>query len=245
MKNSKLLSELVKIDGAITPAAIGGAGAVTSPYFDLIKWGKGLFIVGVAAMTNAATATFQVMQARNAAGVGAKVIANNVAIITSPVGVISATLVVDTVVPTNVVTINGLVFTAAAAADLPNRVFDQSAGDNATAASLAAAINHATAGVPGVTATANAATVTLVVDTPGEDTITIEDASATITPATLAAIAYVECDSSFLDDVGGFTHIALRVTNSAAIITGAVLLRGQGRFNPRQEVAAFKVNTAV
>ena len=43
------------------------------------------------------------------------------------------------------VTIAGVLFTAAAAADLPNQVFDQSAGDNATATSLAAAINHANA----------------------------------------------------------------------------------------------------
>lgn len=56
---------------------------------------------------------------------------------------------------------------------------------------------------------------------------------------------YVECDASFLDLVNGFDHIVLRVTNSAAVQTGAVLLRGEARFNPVQKVAAAKTNVAV
>ena len=63
--------------------------------------------------------------------------------------------VADTVV------ISGLTFTAAAAADLPNRKWAQAGSDTANAISLAAAINHASAGVPGVLATPAAAVVTL------------------------------------------------------------------------------------
>lgn len=244
MKNSKLLSEAVKIDIALTSASLNGAG--TGAYYKLDKYGKALFLWEVGAMAAAATSIGQVMQAKDAAGTDAKVITNNAAAITANVHVAAATLTVAAVQVGDQVTINGLTFTGAAAADLPNRVFlADGADNNATAASLAQAINHAAAGVPGVTAAAALAVVTLTGTEPGEADITIADAAATITPATLRAIGYVECDASFLDNVNGFTHVALRVTNSAATQTGAVLLRGQGRFSPVQKVAAAKTNISV
>lgn len=242
MKNSKLLSEAIKIDIALTSASLNGAG--TGAYYKMDKYGKALFVWEVGAMAAAVTSVGQVMQAKDAAGTDAKVITNNAATITANTGVAAATLTLATVLAGDTVTINGLTFTAAAAADLPNRIFSQAGDDTADAASLAAAINHATAGVPGITAASNLGVVTLTVDEPGETTITITDAAATITPATLRAIGYVECDASFLDDVNGFTHVALRVTNSAATQTGAILLRGQGRFSPVQKVAAAKTNVS-
>ncbi|NSW92313.1 MAG: hypothetical protein HPY74_16875 [Firmicutes bacterium] len=237
----KLMSETQKIDIALTSQNLNGAG--TGPYYKMDKYGKALFIAEVGAMAAGATSAMQVMQAQDAAGTGAKIITNNAATITANAHVAEATLTVAAVQVGDQVTINGLTFTGAAAADLLNRVFLADGVDNnATAASLAEAINHATAGVPGITASANAAVVTLTVTEPGETDITITDAAATITPATLRAIGYVECDASFLDIINGYTHVAFRVTNSAAIQTGAILLRGQSRFNPVQKVAAAKTN---
>jgi len=242
LKNSKLLSEAIKIDIALTSASLNGAG--TGAYYKMDKYGKALFLWEVGAMAAGVTSVGQFMQAKDAAGTDAKVITNNAATITANVHVAAATLTVAAVQAGDQVTINGLTFTGAAAADLPNRVFlADGADNNATAASLAQAINHA-AGVPGVTAAAALAVVTLTGTEPGEVDITIGDAAATITPATLRAIGYVECDASFLDDVNGFTHVALRVTNSAAAQTGAVLLRGQGRFSPVQKVAAAKADVS-
>lgn len=244
MKNNKLLSEAQKIDIALTSASLNGAG--TGAYYKLDKYGKALFIAEIGAMAAGATSALQVMQAQDAAGTGAKVVTNNTATITSNTNVAAATLTAAAVQVGDAVTVNGLTFTGAAAADLANRVFlADGANNNATAASLADAINHATVGVPGITAAANAAVVTLTSTETGEYSITIEDAAATITPATLRAVGYVECDASFLDDVNGFTHVALRVTNSAAMQTGAVLLRGQGRFSPVQKVAAAKTDLSV
>ena len=98
--------------------------------------------------------------------------------------------------------------------------------------------------MPGVTASAEQAVVTLTVDEPGEMTITITDATAVrIVPATLRAIGYVECDTAFLDE--GFNYVALRVTNSAAALTGAILVRGENRYSPlTNQVAAAKVDVA-
>lgn len=237
---AKLLSEINKVDIAIVPASINGAS--TGAYYNLGLRNKALFVWETGAMAAGVTSVGQVMQAQDAAGTGAKVVTNNAATITANTKVAAATLTVDTVVATNKVTVNGLTFEAAAAADLANRKFAVGADDAGCAASLAAAINHATAGVPGVTASAAQAVVTLTSTEPGEVTITITDATAVrIVPATVRAIGYVECDTAFLDE--GFTHLALRVTNSAATLTGAILVRGENRYSPlTNQVAAAKVD---
>ena len=240
---AKLLSEINKVDIAIVPASFNNAS--TGPYYNLGLRNKALFVWEVGAMAAAVTSIAQVMQAQDAAGTGAKPVTNNAATITANTKVAAATLTVDKVVATNKVTVNGLVFEAAANADLAKRKFEVGAADADCATSLAAAINHATAGVPGVTASANAAVVTLTVDEPGEMTITITDATAVrIVPATVRAIGYVECDTAFLDE--GFNYVALRVTNSAAALTGAVLVRGENRYSPlTNQVAAAKVDVSV
>lgn len=240
MKNNKLLSEAIKLDLALTPASLNGAG--TGDYYRMDQYGKALFLWETGAMAAAATSIGQVMQAQDAAGTGAKVITNNAATITANTKVAALTITCATVIATDEVTVNGLTFVAAAAEDLPNRKFAVGANDTACAASLVKAINHASAGVPGITATSALGVVTLNVNDPGEVVITASSPDATITVATLRAIGYVECDALFLDD--GFTHVALRVTNSAATQTGAVLLRGQGRFSPVQKAAAAKTNVS-
>ena len=237
---AKLLSEINKVDIAIVPASINGAS--TGTYYNMGLRNKALFVWEVGAMAAAVTSTGQVMQAKDAAGTDAEVVTNNAATITANTKVAAATLTVDTVVATNKVTVNGLTFEAAAVADLANRKFAVGADDAGSATSLAAAINHATAGVPGVTASADQAVVTLTSTEPGEVTITITDATAArIVPATVRAIGYIECDTAYLKD--GFNYVALRVTNSAAAQSGAILVRGENRYSPlTNQVAAAKVD---
>jgi len=118
MKNMKLLSEAQKIDIALTAASLNGAG--TGPYYKLDKYGKALFVAELGAMAAATTSVLQVMQATNAAAGGAKVITNNAAAITANINVASVALTIVSAVggvhvAGDTVTINGLVFTAAAA----------------------------------------------------------------------------------------------------------------------------------
>lgn len=235
---NKLVSEQAKVDIALTSAALNGAG--TGAYYNMSNYRKALFAVEIGAMSAASTSIMQVMQAQDAAATGAKVVTNNAATITANTGVAAATLTVADVQVGDEVTINGTVFTGAAAAVPANQVYlADDTDNNATAASLAAVINAAGLGI---TATSAAAVVTLVSSEPGEVAITITDDAGTITPATLRAIGYVECDASFIDLENGFTHLALRVTNSAAMQTGAVLIRGNGRYSPVQAVAAAKTD---
>lgn len=239
----KLLSEDIKVDIALTAQSLDGAG--TGPYYRMDRHRKALFVAEIGAMAAAATSALQIMQAQDAAAGGAKVVTNNTATITANVKVASATLTLATVLAGDKVTINGLIFTAHTDTTTPaNREFSISGTDDEAAAELATCINDPTYGVPGVTATPAAAVVTLDASEPGDVTITITDPAATITPATVRAIGYVECDASFLDIANGYDHLALRITNSAAMLTGAVLVRGNSRYSPEQQVAAAKADVA-
>lgn len=240
---AKLLSEINKVDIAIVPASINGAS--TGTYYNMGLRNKALFVWETGAMAAGVTSVAQVMQAQDAAGTGAKAITNNAATITANTKAAALTITCATVVATDEVTVNGLTFTAAAAEDLPNRVFTVGANDTACAASLVKAINHATAGVPGVTATSALGVVTVTASDPGEVTVTAASPDATITVATLRAIGYVECDTAFLDHDAGFNYVALRITNSAAAQTGAILVRGENRYSPlTNQVAAAKADVA-
>lgn len=222
----KLISEAVKADIALTSANLNGAG--TGSYYNMSKYRRALFVVETGAMAAAVTSALQVMQAQDAAGTGAKVVTNNAATITANTGVAAALLTSAVVhVAGDVYAINGLDFTAAAA-DVPGtRTYAIGADATASTANLAAKINAAATGVPGVTASAAVGVLTLTVTEPGETTITLAaSAGAVGVPSTARAIGYVECDASFLDSANGFDHVAIRVTNSAATLTGAILLRG-------------------
>jgi hypothetical protein len=239
----KLLSESQKIDIALTSQSLNGAG--TGTYYKMDKYGKALFVAEVGAMAAGVTSALQVMQAQDSAGTGAKVITNNAATITANTKATVALLTSAAVhVAAEVYTINGLEFTAAAADVAKTRTYAIGANATESTANLAAKINSAITGVPGVTATAANGVLTLTSDEPGEITITLTASALAVgVPSTGKAIGYVECDASYLDIVNGFKYVALRVTNSAATLTGAVLLRGEGRFNPEQQVAAAKTDT--
>jgi len=232
------LRDVIKIDTALTPESLNGAG--TGQYFRLDTHRKALFCVNVGTMAAAVTSAIQVMQARDAAGTEAKVVTPATATITANTRVQSALLTSAKVhVAGDAITINGLVFTAAAD-DVPNtRTYAVGADATASTANLAAKINSSVTGVPGVLASANAGVLTLTSREPGDTAITISaSAGAVGVPSTSRAVAYVEVDATALDVNNGFTHVAVRVTNSAAALTGAILLRGGSRYKPEQVVAA-------
>jgi hypothetical protein len=237
----KRLSKWVKFDVGLTPQSLNGNA--TGRYYSMSLFRSLLVVLNAAAIAATKSAKVELLQATDSAGTGAKGIPSTAgqlatASIAANTKVTAATLTCAAVQVGDKVTVNGVVFTGAAAADLPNNVYLSNPADNtATAASLAAAINHA-AGVPGVTATPAVAVVTLTATAAGDNTITIADAAATITPATTQAQAFVELDVSQLDLANGFEYVAAKVTTDAAIVVGTVMIRGDGRFEPDQYVAA-------
>lgn len=236
------LSEAVKIDNALTPASLNSAG--TGSYFPMGEYRKALFAVVIGAMAAGVTSVLQVMQATNAAAGSAKVVTNNAATITANTNVASAIFTAASTAAADTCVVNGITFTAIANGATPSgnqfAVGTGGTADADTATALAAAINAA--GISGITASAASAVVTIVASEPGEASVSVTGTAVRLVAATVRAVAYVECDAAFLDNANGFNHVALRVTNSAAALTGAVLIRGNSRYTPVQYVAASKVD---
>lgn len=238
---SKGIAGTIKPVNALYAAALNGA-STTHKFFPVNPYHKVLFhVLGTAAsIANAVTMTCQTMQATSAAGGGAKVVTNNVAVATVPAGVVAANITLLNAAATNAITINGLTFTGAAATTLSKREFIASGNDAADCTALISCINDATYGVPGVTAAEGAAdSIDLTVSEPGEATITITDANGVFTTIATAMEALVEVDLGALDIAGGFDHVGLRVTNSAAITT-CVTAIFDARYAPLHNVAAEK-----
>lgn len=238
----KLVSEDIKLDVAIAPQSI--VGDSTTAFFDMSHYGRALFVVQLGAMADAVTCVMQARQDVSAAGTTAQDIEHATVKATSCTKVTSATLTAAACDVGDTCVINGLTFTGAAAAKHSERKFAADATkDKETGVALAAAINDAIYGVPGVTAAADAnGVVTLTATLPGETDITVTGTAVTLVPATLSALAYVEVDSAHLDHASGCDHVALKITNSVATITSVLLLRGAGRYTPDQHVAAAKVD---
>jgi hypothetical protein len=238
------ISKRHKLDVGLAPQALNNTAA-TGRYYHMAHWRRVLAVLTGGAMAAGKTTKIELVQAKDVAGTGSKGVPTDagqtaIATVTANTKVTAATLTCATVLATEAVTINGLKFVAAAQADLPNRVFTVGVDDTTCAASLVLAINHATAGVPGLKATSALGVVTLIATDPGETTITITDPAAnTITPATTQAIAYVELDVAQLDK--GFDFVAAKVTTSANSVVGVTLVRGEGRFSPVQQVGASAV----
>jgi len=241
----RLLSEGLKLDAAIEYQALATpAPGIISRYFKLDRWSKALFVFVVDTMALAETVVAHVMEATSNAGAAAAAIAGATCTITANTNVTVATIVCTTVLVGDDVVINGVTFTAAAAADLPNQVFDQSGDDAADAASLAAAINHASAqalflaaGGHVTAAVLAGSTVTLTMTEPGQGSLTVVSGAGTMVVATVQAIGYIEVEDSALQ--AGFTHVALRLVGAATINGSVALVRGGSRYGAAdQSVAA-------
>jgi len=108
------------------------------------------------------------------------------------VHVTAQTLTLSSVQAADAVTINGLTFTAhATVTTAANREFSISGDDAADAAELESVINDGTYGVPGVTASADGAVVTLTADDGVHTAVAVTDAAGTITAAVTAGYVWV------------------------------------------------------
>lgn len=240
---SKKLIDRNKIDIGLVGQSLASTNA-TGKYYDMQNYRRILATLIGGALAAGGSAKIELLQATDAAGTGAKGIPTTAdqtsATAAANTLVTKATLVLATVLNGDIVKINGLTFTAHTDTTTKSaRQFSISGNDAADATALASCINDATYGVPGVTASVNSATITLVATNPGEKLITIADAAATITAATTEYLAYVEADVSQLDIANDFRYVAVKVTTTSATSICAVLMeRGEGRFAPDQQVAA-------
>ena len=230
--------EKMKVDCGLPPTSLVSTNA-TGMYYSLAEFRKAIAILNVAAMAATKTAKLEVYQAKNAAAGSAKLLTGATATITANVNVAALTMALATVLNTHTIIINGLTFTAHTdTTTVANREFAIDGGtDTLDGDELCICLNDPTYGVPGVTAVNDAGTITLTSTDPGAVAITAaQGVGATITVATLRAVAYVELDALTLED--DFTHVATKVTTTDTIIAGAVLLRGGNRQAITQAVGA-------
>jgi hypothetical protein len=224
---SKRIYEETKIDVALQPQAVNGQSGIT--YFPAAKYCKLLFMIVIGAMAAGATAILRLKEAKDDSGTSTQYLSNVKATITANSNVSSAQIIVGSPSNGDTVVINGITYTKAASTTVASKEFADAAG-------LVLCVNNATYGVPGVKASNNSGTITLVSTDPGEYTITITKTGSALTCSTLSAVAYLEKEMDDLSD--DYTHLGAIVTTSASMNVGIVLLRAGARYLPDQKVAA-------
>ncbi|AQU06102.1 hypothetical protein [Dehalococcoides mccartyi] len=231
------LTDKTKIDIGLVPQALNNTNA-TGAYYKLSGYGLVLVLLVVGAMAATKTAIVELLQAKSATGTDAKGIPTTAgqlakATITANTEVVAGTIDLASVANTDVITINGVSFTKAAATDTTKQEFADAAG-------LVACINHATYGVPGVTASAASAVVTVTATNPGDTLVTLDktENAGTVTLATTKAIAYVEVNTDGLDHNNGFIYVAAKVTTTANTVASIATIRGDAEVTPTQVVSA-------
>lgn len=231
------LSEQLKVDVALGTQAVNNGNA-TGSYYDMSNYRKALVVLNGGAMAATKTTKLELLQAKDASGKDAKGIPSDAeqaasATITANVNVLAATIELAAAVATDTVEINGITFAMAAATDTAIREAKDAAG-------LAQCVNDSAKGVPGVKASASGTVVTLVVTQTGEKLLAVKgtNIAGSVVVATTQAFCVVELNADKMDTNNGFTHLAAKVTTTANTTVGAIILRGDARFSPRQYVGA-------
>lgn len=244
---SRRISDSVKVDIAIKPQETTG---VTSAYFKLDQYDRALFVfsitpVGASAIVSTSIATLY--QATNAsAGTSSAAIASSTAIVSIGTKATAFTITPATLSAGDTVTITGydfngdavtaLTFTASAAgsagATTASRYFninDTASGTgivSTACTNLAALLNNATYGVPGLYASAASTNVTCRAVEPGENVFTLTSSStANLALATTEIMGMCGINASSLTLSSNFTHVAINIVNQISAITSAFIIR--------------------
>ena len=216
------------------------AGGVLSKYLPVAGCGKLVALVNIDTLALAEQVIVTAVEATSRLGAGAANIATCTCTVTANTLVDRLQITMNTPTVDDTVTINGLVFTAKVAENLALRQFDQSGNVTAQALSLAACINSAAYGVPGITAVPAVAVCTLTVNDPtagGYDRITAVCSDPTkAIPATLNAQALLEIDSTALS--GANTHVAVRVAGPITAHANVVVVQSDLKYAPMEQPVA-------
>lgn len=247
------IAESTKFDTALQ--AMTGATSLTGEWFNLKKYAKALFLLTIQGQLTTATLDFKVYEATDATGSGESQLGATIAMaqgiklgsvqITIDAGksTVDGTLIITPYTFVNGVETAGtaLTFTAKTSETLASRYWDQSGTAAEEATSLAACINDATYGVPGVLATAAAAVVTLTMTEPGAGTFTITESEPTkLVLIDLVQQALFEVAVQDLDRDNDFTHIGARVSGVDSTTEFAcVLVRALAGYQPVGQAVAY------
>jgi hypothetical protein len=231
--NSLLLERSRFVLSLIPQALVPAVAGIVGWYVKLGEARKAIFAIVVDTLADGEAAICTVVEATTAAGGAAQNIATATATATAGTNVTRQQLTMNApaIGSTVTITVGGVahVFTAAGAENLVTHAFNQSAGDNATATSLAACINSVLYGVNPVTATVVGPVVILTVDETGDYTITCAVSTPlTIMPVTLEAVVLLEVDGTALTN--GFRYVAVRVSGPVTAHAGGIAVLSDLRY---------------
>ena len=244
--------ESTKLDCAVYPQ-VGGT-SVTGEYFRMDKYAKALFTAQVRGQHDGDSLTFAVYEATDATGSDAQQLGATITM-AQGIKVTHATITCTSVSAADTLIITpytftgqgaltagtALTFTAGTSESLADRQFDQSGTDTACGTSLAACINDATYGVPGVLATADSGTVTLTMTEPGDGAFTyVESDAATLVATDCIQQATFEVAVQDMDRSDDFTHVGARFASiETDVTTSCSLVRAVAGYQPVGQVSAY------
>jgi len=245
--NKRLVEDVKLITAQIPRAFTGNATTVNGRGVKLDRARKVAFRYQIGAVASTDTDyTLSVLEATDAGVTGARNIGNAIATPTVTLARVAdgciananiVQLTMNTVLENEVITINGVTFTARnGATDLATNRYDMRGDNTADAVELVAVINNA---LPNLIATNNAAVITIQSRNPGQETITVTGITdvATVIPVTVEVTGIIEVDASALSD--GYDHVFPRALTSA-VSAGAVLhitaITGNDRYTVEQQV---------
>lgn len=226
-----------KLDIGLASQALS-AGNKTGKYHPMKEYRSVLAVLSGGPMAVTKTTKLELMQAKDAEAGSAKVLDPAAeALITANVKVSELTITLASVIADETIIINGLTFTAhGTVTDETLRQFSIATSDTAAATELCKCVNDPDYGIPGITASSDAGVVTLISTIPGATLLTVTSTDATFTISTIEAQAYVDLEGLSLDK--DFTHIAVKITTTAASNVAAVLIRYHSRKKVTQKMGA-------
>jgi hypothetical protein len=234
------LTELSKTTIGLVPQALNNSN-LTGRYHTTTEGRRLRAWLFGGAMAATKTTKLELLQATDSAGTGAKAVTDGngdpVAVtITANADVTVGTVDLTAVANTDVVTVNGVDFTKAAATSVSLRTFADAAG-------LVTCINNSVYGVAGVLASANGAVVTIVAEPAGGEVVTLDktENAGTIVLATSESQAFIDLELGMLDFDNGFRWVAGKVTTTANSVVAVLFDHYDTRFTPAQQVGASSV----
>ena len=263
-----MIRESVKGDVAVKPQV--GATSITGEWFRMDTFAKAKFTAIVRGQHAADDLTFSVYEATDATGsdesiLGAAITMLQGVKVTMATCVCTSVSVADTLILTpyyfngegTLTAGTAVTFTAAAATSVANREFINT-NDTAAGAALAACINDATYGVPGLLAAADTGTVTITCVEPGggdrqvlpakngTGAFDITESNTTrLVIEDLIQMADFEVYVQDLDRDDDFTHVGARFASiETDVYTCAFLERAMAGYGPVGQAVAYTDTSA-
>lgn len=208
------LTEMLSVDLGVVGQSINN-GNVTGRYFKMQRRQRMVAIAIGGAQAATKTTKIEWLQATDEAGTSSKSVASSAATGTSGTKDTAATIALASVANTDVVEVNGVSFTKAAAEDTDANEFDD-------AESLKDQINT---DVPGVVATVDGTTVTVTAKDGYTITLGKTENAGTITLATTQHLVISEVGDEQIDAANGFLYVAPKITATGNGIYAVVIIR--------------------